>query len=188
MKHFQKAHVFGILKSIKEKTAQNKVPYLELKILCQSDHGLITVWGKLFGESKVNLLKQYYRRSPNTVARFTGFFQQYIKKKTYHNFTFTDFVPSPDARPRAVIVMTGLCYWVSEEYVLFRTVRQVLGKETEENFRLYTREASIRDCLETGSDFKIKIRIEKETVDSEFMDFSGEAKPFICELMQDKNV
>lgn len=184
MKHFQKAHVFGIIKSIKEKVAQNKVPYLEMNISCNSEHGNITVWGKIFGEANVNLLKQHYRVSPTTITRYTGFFQQYIKEKTYHNFTFTDFVISPDAKPRAVIVMTGTCMSVLPNEIIFRTIRKVFGQEKEEYFRMYTREASIRECLEKDSDFKIKIRIEKEKVDKEFMDFSGEDLPFICELVK----
>ena len=133
MKHYNRAHIFGILDKTEEQlTKNNGNPYLEVIIDCQhEEYGSVRVLAFIWGEENVNYFQSKFSRGDE--VRLSGNMQQYTGRGKATRTTFNIYIIKTEKikERKTTFILVGEVESLDSDGNLLLTVKQKKSEKYE---------------------------------------------------------
>lgn len=189
MKHFNAGNVWGKIATIERKKSDGQKVYAAIAVECSGSQGAVRIFGRLWGESKVDEIIEWHKKNPGETVRLRGFFSQYEKDgDILSNYTWFAFAPAPGQEYRAAFILVGEVMAINDETLSLHLHREGAAgyDDTEEDFLLYFEDPAPAAGVELGATVKIKGTV-RQAGGEDFFGDSGEtpARPTIYSITTD---
>lgn len=183
MSDFNGGNVWGRVVSVKRERSKKKSPYLAVLVDCSGPRGNVRVYGRLWGEDRIESFLSQFKADASALVRFRGFFGQYKKgDDVLSNYTFFNWEPSAGQEPRAAFVLSGsvVDFDVFEGLLRVRVIRPAKNgyPEVDEVFEVF---APGFEC-EAGQRVEVKGCLQQGEGEDDFGVATGPVRPVVSVL------
>ncbi len=194
MKHFNAAHIWGVVRDLKKLKSKNGKPYLELQVDCPSArYGPVRAFCRMWQVEKVDEFVRLCK--PTNEVKLSGVLSQYNGRDGNVKTNFTIFSAEPwnpeqsrHRHKRAVFILLGEIIDVAdEEQETVLTVRLKREGVDEERFCLYLSDETLISYgrPEVGRIYRLKGAMVQE--EDQWGETRGPLKPVVEELQEMSN-
>lgn len=190
-KHFNAGNVWGAVKDSYRGTSRKGTHFLWIRIDCSGEHGSFTVFGRLWGQEKIDGLLAHIKAHPGETIRFRGFFEQYTQEITHWNYTLYAWEPAPEKPKKAAFVLRGkIVDTALGEDNTGKASLQIVRpgknghKDIEENLDIYTPDPEDVLQMQVGDTWELKGYLKRGMGEDEFGVADGQLRPFAERVKQ----
>ncbi len=191
MKHFNAAHIWGVVRDLKKLKSKNGKPYLELQVDCPSArYGQVRVYCRMWKEEKVDEFIQLCK--PTNEVKLSGVLSQYNGRDGNVKTNFTIFAAEPwnpeqsrHRHKRAVFILLGELMDIADEgQETILTMRLKRENVDEEVFYLYMSDETLLNYgrPEPGRTYRLKGAMCQE--EDQWGEALGPLRPVVEELKE----
>jgi len=182
MKHFQKAHVWGVVDEI-ELPDNGTTRRVEIKLICPSEkYGDVIAYCRLFGTAVVESVEADIasgRLARHASVKLEGVASQYKGRRgklytNYVGFRYRILDEKPEKGYRAAVIMVGQIMELEQVGAGGRAVIEMRRDGNATRLEIRVRDWSLLNGIGQGAQIRAKCLIEQETPEDEYGDRHGD--------------
>lgn len=188
IKHLNIGYVFGkVIEEPKKGESTGGEPYLSFKVSCSGAKcGQVTAYCRIWKAERCIQFLADYRKNPDAVYSFKGFYGQYKNPQNefLSNYTLFQWEARDKVDPRAVFKLKGVVDQATGmtdggQRMLFKVKRE---GQPEELFELYTPGELLLDRVVPGQVVDVKGYVRQQELEGEFGGASGPIRAYVHEM------